>query len=107
MPEPEALFLLATFKVDNTSQDSERATHCGLFAREESGEQGLKDGATKTQADESTRVNLCCGHVSGDSLSLFTTTRKPSSPVQSSLGGCSVTPHNREGAVQVFQTAPH
>lgn len=49
---------------------------------------GLKDGAAKAQADENARVNLCSGHVSADTRSLFTPTRKPSRPEQSGRLHC-------------------
>lgn len=57
-------------------------------------------------AVETVGVNLCPAHVSTDSPSLFTPTRKTSSPA-SSPGGCSATRRSREGAVWVFQMVPH
>lgn len=67
---------------------------------------GLKDGAAKAQADENARVNLCSGHVSADTRSLFTPTRKPSRPEQSGRLHCDPRALGK-GWSGVFQKVPH
>lgn len=92
MPEPEALALLACLKADNTSQDSERATHCDLFARERSGEQRLGDGNTKTQQMKTHGRTFVLPM-------LVLTAREDLKSCVRSPGDCSATPRSWEGAI--------